>query len=123
MLNARLPFVDPVLNSVTVCKNTLSLNKLQLRLCRKEPEVFASALQGVQIAIHECQHQFRFRRWNCASLGTKNKSPFASSLFSKGICFSVAFMCFNLMSNSSLWKKWTLSLLCFTDILKINPRF
>lgn len=93
MLKARLPFADPVLNSITVCENTLSLNKKQLKLCREEPDVFASALQGVQIAIHECQHQFRFRRWNCSSMDKKNKNPLASSLLSRGI--SCDFKCFN----------------------------
>ena len=88
MFNAGLPFADPILNSITVCKNVPSLNKQQLKLCKEKPDVVASALQGVQIAVHECQHQFRFRRWNCSSLATKNRNPLTSNLLSRGIYLS-----------------------------------
>nr|AAT00641.1 Wnt10 [Nematostella vectensis] len=84
ILKTSIPFEDPVINSNTVCKNTPSLSKEQLKMCRRLPDVVASALQGMQYAIHECLAQFRYRRWNCSSLEMKNRNPLANPLLSRG---------------------------------------
>ena len=75
---------EPKLDPNTVCKTYPELTANQYNLCRKYPDVTASAIQGVQIAIHECQYQLRTHRWNCSSLETKNKNPHSSPLLTKG---------------------------------------
>lgn len=76
--------VDPILNLNTVCKNTPSLNKEQLELCKTHADVVASALQGAQMAVHHCKEQFTYSRWNCSSLQSKNRNPLTSPLLARG---------------------------------------
>ena len=85
IVTSRIPVeVDPILNVNTVCKNTPSLHKEQLELCKTHADVVASALQGAQLAVHECQRQLRYYRWNCSALETKNSNPLTSPLLARG---------------------------------------
>lgn len=68
----------------TVCKTFPGLSKEQLDLCRRYPDVTASAIQGLQLAVDECQYQFQWHRWNCSSLSTKNRNPHSSVLLQRG---------------------------------------
>lgn len=51
--------MDPAIHS--------TLRRKQRRLVRENPGVLGALVRGANMAIAECQHQFRHRRWNCST--------------------------------------------------------
>ncbi|XP_071488826.1 protein Wnt-10a-like [Diadema antillarum] len=85
------PNFDDHRNSITLCRTFPGMNRKQLQLCRRKPDVTAAAIQGIDMAVHECQHQMKNRRWNCSSLETRHGNPFAHALMSRAGLKETAF--------------------------------
>lgn len=84
ILRLNIPPNEPKLDPNTVCKTFPDLTQRQYGLCSMYPDVTASAIQGIQVGVHECQNQLKDNRWNCSSLEKKNKNPHASPLLKRG---------------------------------------
>nr|XP_005896443.1 PREDICTED: LOW QUALITY PROTEIN: protein Wnt-10b [Bos mutus] len=120
----------PPLPANTVCLTLSGLSKQQLGLCLRSPDVTASALQGLHIAVHECQQDLESVRkfWNCRlavsfglltlsglsdlPLSTPLSSPgfresaFSFSMLAAGVMHAVATACSlgKLVSCGCGWK-------------------
>lgn len=70
--------------TTAICKNFPGLSKKQLELCFRYPDVMMAAIQGLQLAVNECQFQFQKHRWNCSALERKNRNPHSSNFLQKG---------------------------------------
>ncbi|KAJ8371371.1 hypothetical protein SKAU_G00113990 [Synaphobranchus kaupii] len=66
---AKLSSVGSISEEET-CDKLKGLIQRQVQVCRRSVEVMDSVRRGAQLAIDECQHQFRNRRWNCSTLDT-----------------------------------------------------
>lgn len=58
-ISSGIMYMDPAIHS--------TLRRKQRRLVRDNPGVLGALVKGANMAIAECQHQFRNRRWNCST--------------------------------------------------------
>ncbi|XP_052899228.1 protein Wnt-10a [Anopheles moucheti] len=66
------------------CRTVPGLTRDQLELCYRASDVTASAIEGLELGVRECQYQFQWHRWNCSSLSTKSRNPHTSSMLKRG---------------------------------------
>ncbi|XP_067932481.1 protein Wnt-10a-like [Watersipora subatra] len=97
--------VEPTINPDSICKDFPALDANQRSICRRYPHATASGMQGILLAIHECQRQFSGQRWNCSNLDTTiaNDHPllrrgyretgFTHAITAAGILHQVATSC------------------------------
>ncbi|XP_049306491.1 protein Wnt-10b [Bactrocera dorsalis] len=84
MLSCRTEWCHCLPDGRATCRSVAGLTKDQLELCYKASDVATAALEGLDMAIRECQLQFLWHRWNCSSLSTKIRNPHVSNLLKKG---------------------------------------
>ncbi|KAF0035373.1 hypothetical protein F2P81_013131 [Scophthalmus maximus] len=66
---AKLSSVGSIRDEET-CERLRGLIQRQVQICKRSVEVMDAVRRGAQLAIDECQFQFRNRRWNCSTLET-----------------------------------------------------
>uniref|UniRef100_A0A4W3GR76 Protein Wnt n=1 Tax=Callorhinchus milii TaxID=7868 RepID=A0A4W3GR76_CALMI len=66
---AKLSSIASIQDEET-CERLKGLINRQIQICRRNVEVMDSVRRGAELAIEECQHQFRNRRWNCSTVDT-----------------------------------------------------
>lgn len=64
---AKLSSVGTISDEET-CEKLRGLIQRQVQICKRNVEVMDAVRRGAQLAIDECQFQFRNRRWNCSTL-------------------------------------------------------
>lgn len=72
------------LNSALTCRLVGGLTREQRTICHESPDAATIAFEGLQLAVKECQHQFRWHRWNCSSLAVKGSNPHTSGIMKRG---------------------------------------
>ncbi|KAM9032795.1 protein Wnt-4 [Sminthopsis crassicaudata] len=100
---AKLSSVGSISDEET-CEKLKGLIQRQVQMCKRNLEVMDSVRRGAQLAIEECQYQFRNRRWNCSTLdslpvfgkvvtqGTR-EAAFVYAISSAGVAFAVTRAC------------------------------
>ncbi|XP_035218276.1 protein Wnt-6-like isoform X2 [Stegodyphus dumicola] len=91
-----------VLDPGRICRKARRLRGKQALICKNEPEVVTAIAEGSKKGIHECQYQFRFRRWNCTQAKRSLKkvlsrdtreTGFVNAITAAGIIFSITQAC------------------------------
>ncbi|XP_028163623.1 protein Wnt-10a [Ostrinia furnacalis] len=72
------------LNSALTCRLVGGMTRDQRAFCQELPDAVSIAFEGLQLAVKECQHQFRWHRWNCSSLAVKSSNPHSSAIMKRG---------------------------------------
>ncbi|KAG5898711.1 hypothetical protein JTB14_020905 [Gonioctena quinquepunctata] len=68
-----------------------TLRRKQRRLARENPGLLAAIAKGAQMAIQECQYQFRNQRWNCSTRNFLRGKNLFGKIVDKG-CRETAFI-------------------------------
>ncbi|KAM9521407.1 protein Wnt-4 [Guaruba guarouba] len=100
---AKLSSVGSISEEET-CEKLKGLIQRQVQMCKRNLEVMDSVRRGAQLAIEECQYQFRNRRWNCSTLDTlpvfgkvvtqgTREAAFVYAISSAGVAFAVTRAC------------------------------
>lgn len=83
-------YMDPAIHS--------TLRRKQRRLVRENPGVLAALVKGANLAISECQHQFRNRRWNCSTRNFLRGKNLFGKIVDRGELYLTKKVCHLLMS-------------------------
>ncbi|XP_075930231.1 protein Wnt-5b-like [Petromyzon marinus] len=95
---------SPMIGAQPLCASAPGLSPGQRKLCHLYQDHVAHIGEGARLALRECQHQFRSRRWNCTALGSdavfgpvaqsgSREAAFAFAVSSAGVAHAVSRAC------------------------------
>ncbi|KAM3187093.1 hypothetical protein ACTXT7_003003 [Hymenolepis weldensis] len=65
-IDSTFGFVASEEASEAVCQRIPGLSNHQRNLCRSNPGLIWALVDGTQLGLYECVHQFRHDKWNCS---------------------------------------------------------
>ncbi|XP_031779559.1 protein Wnt-5b-like [Nasonia vitripennis] len=104
--NSDLPGIVDVrtMEASSLCSSLKGLSQGQEKLCQLSHDHMPCVARGAKAGIHECQHQFRHRRWNCSTsndesvfgpvldLGSR-ETAFVHAITAAGVVYSLGRAC------------------------------
>lgn len=60
------------LSADQICSKIPGLTYKQRMLCAAKPDAMVAISNGAKLGLAECQEQFRYHRWNCTAIGSRN---------------------------------------------------
>ncbi|UYV81996.1 WNT6 [Cordylochernes scorpioides] len=92
-----------LLDPARLCRKQRALRAQdRASICREEPAVIRALTRGANLALRECQFQFRHRRWNCSAarrslrkvlLRDTREAGFLNAVAAAGMSWAVAEAC------------------------------
>ncbi|XP_076357527.1 protein Wnt-7b-like [Tachypleus tridentatus] len=91
-------------SEMTACSSVPDLVPKQIKVCQEHPGTIHAVSAGAKLGILECQHQFRYERWNCTPEGGYNvfehtlkrgskEAAFIHAIFSAGVVQALTESC------------------------------
>ncbi|CDS39931.1 protein Wnt 2 [Echinococcus multilocularis] len=65
-IDSTFGFVASEEASEAACQRISGLSNHQRNLCRRNPGLIWALIDGTQLGLYECVHQFKHERWNCS---------------------------------------------------------
>lgn len=85
--NNLLPLVPGAISYMGDPVTQSTLRRKQRRLVRENPGVLVAVSKGANMAIQECQFQFKNRRWNCSTRNFFRGKNLFGKIVDRGECF------------------------------------
>lgn len=60
------------LSAEQICNKIPGLTYKQRMLCAAKPDAMVAISNGAKLGLAECQEQFKYHRWNCTAIGSRN---------------------------------------------------
>lgn len=75
-----------------------TLRRKQRRLARENPGVLSAVAKGASMAVAECQHQFKNRRWNCSTRNFLRGKNLFGKIVDRSMFF-IAYIIYKIMTK------------------------